>query len=163
MMEFVAANWGGLASGLGVIVSLVGLGWAIKEARGARTAAREARDRIANHLQTVDLERAIALIQRIKLLHDTNRWEASMEQYQALRMMLSDISARCPETQAMFRDSLTAARARVRATEDFVGARTSLVIAAEDRSRINRRLNNIQSDLETLASAMGFGDSHRET
>ena len=85
-MDFLAANWGALLSGFGVIVSLVGLGWVIKEARGARSASTAAqlaanatRDRIEGYLQTVDLERTIALIQRVKLLHDTGRWDAAME------------------------------------------------------------------------------------
>jgi hypothetical protein len=68
MTEFWSLNWGDVATVVGVVVSLVGLCWAIKEARGARSAseaaqkaAREAAGQIARHLQTVDLERAIGL------------------------------------------------------------------------------------------------------
>ena len=83
MLEFWSVTWGDIATVVGIIVSLGGLGWAIKEARGARSAseaakvaASETRDQIAHHLQAVDLERAIGLIERIKTLHDNDRWEA---------------------------------------------------------------------------------------
>ena len=99
-MEYLADNWGSLASVTGVVVSLAGLAWAIIEARGARSASlaaraatNETRSDIARYLQAVDLQRAIALIQRIKLLHDTRRWDAALEQYQSLREMLSYIIA----------------------------------------------------------------------
>ena len=64
------------------------------------------REHISHHLQTVDLERAIGLIERIKTLHDNNRWEASTEHYQTLRAMLSDVIARCPEDQSAVRENL---------------------------------------------------------
>ena len=168
-MEFLADNWGSLASVTGVVVSLAGLAWAIIEARGARAAsqaarqaATETRNDIARHLQAVDLERAIALIQRIKLLHDTRRWDAALEQYQALREMLSYIIARCPESQAGIRDRLDGARKAVTNIEDFVGERIGQDIENRDRSRLNRILNRIQSDLEDLASDMGFGNPQED-
>jgi exonuclease VII small subunit len=169
MVGFLASDWGSWASAIGVIVSLVGFGWAVREARGARSAsqaaqkaAKEAAEHIVRHLQAVDLERAIGLIQRIKLLHDTDRWQAAMEQYQSLRMMLSDIIARCPENQTEFREKLAIARTIVRDLENFVGERINQPIVGHDRSRLNQTLNDIQSDLEELASSMGFGSSPEE-
>ena len=165
MIEFVAANWGGLVSVLGVVVSSVGLGWAISEARRARNAsqaaqdaARETRSYIARHLQAVDLERAIALIQRIKDLHNGDRWQSAMEQYQPLRAMLADISARCPESQTELRAKLDTARVLVTRTEDLVGERSGQAIEDTERSEINQGLNLIQSALEELSSALGFGN-----
>ena len=80
---------------------MIALGWKIKEARGARSAseaakaaAGDAREQIARHLQAVDLQRAMGLIERIKTLHDNDRWEASTEHYQTLRAMISDVIAR---------------------------------------------------------------------
>ena len=165
MMEFVTGNWGGLVSVVGLAVSVVGLIWAIVVARGARSAsqaahkaAREAVGQIARHLQTVDLERAIGLIQRIKLLHDIAWWEAAMEQYQALRAMLSDIIARCPEGHTERRQRLNTARMRVRSMENLVRERINQSIGDTERANLNRELNEIQSDLEELASELGFGD-----
>ena len=169
-MEFWSANWGELATLVGMIVSLGGLGWAIKEARGARSAseaaeaaARETRTQVAHHLQAVDLQRAIGLVDRIKTLHDNDRWEASRELYQTLRAMLSDVIARCPEDQVDVREKLATARTIVRGMEDFVRRRGGDAILKRDRSRLNVRLNEIQSDLEELASNVGFGDSQGET
>lgn len=165
MMEFWSATWGDAATVFGIVVSLGGLGWAIKEARGARsasqaaeTAASETRDQIQRHLQTVDLQRAIGLIERIKTLHNNDRWEAAREHYQALRAMLSDVIARCPEHQTEVRDKLAAARTIIRDTENFARERIGEAIADQDRSRLNQSLNDIQSDLEELASVIGFGD-----
>ena len=166
MIEFVTGNWGSLASVVGVFVSLAGLSWAIREARRARSAAQaarvaatETRSYIARHLQVVDLERAIALIQRIKLLHEIGRWEAAMEQYHSLRVMLSDINARCSENQPELSKRLITAIRRVRQMENFVGERIGRVIEERDRSLLNRRLNRMQSDLVILASNLGFGNS----
>ena len=152
------------------MVSLGGLGWAIKEARGARsaseaakTAASETRDQIAHHLQTVDLQRTIGLIERIKTLHDNNRWEGSTELYQSLREMLSDVISRCPENHADVRGKLVTARTVVRDMENFVRQRVSRDITDLDRFQWNQSLNEIQSGLEELASSVGFGDSPGET
>ena len=84
-----------------------------------------------------------------------------MEQYQSLRMMLSDIIARCPENQTEFREKLATARTIVRNMENFVGERIGQPIGERERSALNQPLNDIQSDLEELASGMGFGESHR--
>ncbi len=170
MTEFWSVTWGDVATVLGIVVSLGGLGWAIKEARGARsaseaakTAAGETRDQIAHHLQAVDLQRAIALIQRIKTLHDDDRWEASTEHYQTLRAMLSDVIARSPEDQSDVREKLATARTIVREMENFVRGHERDSIREHDRSQLNESLNAIQSDLEELASDVGFGDSQGET
>ena len=82
-----------------------------------------------------------------------------MEQYQALRMMLSGIIARTPEEQPEVRDRLGTARERVRRMEDFIREeQVSLNVADSNRANLNRELNEIQSDLEELASDLGFGD-----
>ena len=166
MIDFVADNWGSLASAAGLVVAFAGIGWAIIESRRARSAAQaaraaanETRNDIARHLQAVDLERAIALIQRIKLLHNSDQWQTAIEHYQPLRAMLADIIARCPDGQSELRRRLATSRRRVRETENFVAERISPGISEGDKFRLNRRLNHIQSNLEELASAMGFGDS----
>ena len=165
MSEFLSAHWGDLGTLVGIVVSLGGLAWAIREARGARSAseaaeaaARETRAQMAHHLQAVDLQRAIGLVDRIKTLHDNSRWEASREHYQTLRAMLSDVIARSPEVQVTVRERLATARTIVRDMENFVRSHDSDVISKRERSRLNGRLNAIQSDLEELASSLGFGD-----
>ena len=166
MMEFWATNWGDVASVAGIIVSLVGLGWAIKEAHGAKSAAtaaqlaaNETRDRIARHLQTVDLQRAIGLIERLKTLHDSERWEASSEHYQTLRAMLSDVIARCPVSDTTTREKLANSRIAIRTIEDLARERGGRDLSEDERSSFNRILNATQSDMEELASSIGFGGS----
>lgn len=165
MIEFWATNWGDVATGIGIVLSLGGLGWAIKEARGAKsasqaaqTAAKETRQQIASHLQTVDLQRAIGLIERIKTLHDNERWEAAREHYQTLRAMLSDVIARCPENLTDVRAKLTTSRTMITEMENFVREHIGQTIDGQRRSQLNQRLNGIQSDLEELASDTGFGN-----
>ena len=170
MMDFWSATWGDVATVAGIIVSLGGFVWAISEARGARSAseaaeaaANQTKDQIARHLQVVDLQRAIGLIERIKTLHDNDRWEGSTELYHSLREMLSDVIVRCPQSQAGVRGKLATARTIVLDMENFVRPRVGRAIPERGRSRLNRSLNDIQSDLEQLASDIGFGDSQGET
>ena len=169
MQEFWSTNWGDIATFFGILISLGGFIWAIIEASGARSAsvaakaaASEAKDQIGRHLQAVDLQRAIGLIERIKTLHDTSRWQASREHYQTLRAMLSDVIARCPEEHTDVREKLATARTIVTEMENLVRGRGSDGITERERSRLNRSLNEIQSDLEELASTIGFGDSQGE-
>ncbi len=114
-------------------------------------------------MQTVDLQRAIGLIQLVKTLHDNNQWEAAKEHYQTLREMLTWIIARCLEHQIEFRERLTTARTEITLMDDLVRQDIIQGIEEDDRSRLNQNLNNIQSDLEELASVMGFGESQEET
>ena len=110
-------------------------------------------------MQTVDLQRAIGLIERIKTLHGNDRWEGATELYQTLREMLSEVIARCPDNQTDVREKLAVARTVVRDMENFVRQRVSRDITDLDRFHWNRSLNEIQSGLEELASSVGFGDS----
>lgn len=170
-MGFWSSTWGDVATVLGIVVALCGFAWAIWEARRARSAseaaeaaASETSAQIARHLQTVDLQRAIGLIQRIKTLHDNDRWEASGEHYQPLRETLSDIIARCPVEQASVREKLATARTNVGDMENLVRQHVSRhqPVPENDRSQLNQSLNDIQSDLEELASSVWFGDSQGE-
>ena len=168
-MDTLLVNAGSWASLSGAVISTVGLIATIMIAWGARSASRAAQaaavdtnNRIERHVQALDLERAISLIQRIKLLHNTGRQEAAMEQYQTLRMMISDIIARCPASQPDARAKLATARVGVRYMEDTVGESIGYEIDQNARAQFNRRLNTMQSDLEELASSMGFGGPAKE-
>ena len=163
MTEFWSTTWGDVATTTGIIISMGGLVWAIKEAHGAKSAANDTRDQITRHLQTVDLQRAIGLIARIKTLHDNDRWDASSEHYQTLREMLSDVIVRCPEDLVDVSSKLATARTNIRIMENSVRNRDADEIPGRFRARFNRSLNEIQSDLEELASNIGFGDSQGET
>lgn len=167
-MDFLINHWGGLASVIGVVVSVIGLGWAIREARKARAAAQsaeemaeavklEALESIGRHFLAVEIERAIALIQRLKLLHSTGRWEAALEQYQTLRALTSSIIARSPEQERTRRERLVSSRALISDMESYVDSRDNEELRSEGGSTLNQQLNAIQSDLEDMATATGFG------
>ena len=165
MLEFLASQWGDIASAAGIFVSLIGFVCAVKVARGAQTASQAARRasqktsaRIGDHLQTVDLQRAIWLIQRIKLLHNIDRWDAALEHYQPLREMLSHIIApRCPKGEEERQERLTRARTVFTVMDNFVVTRIRHGITESDQARLLVHLNMIQSDLEDLSGTMGFG------
>ena len=157
-------TWGDIATVIGTLISLGALAWAIWEAHGAKAAsvaaevaANEVREQIARHLQVTDLQRGIGLIERIKTLHDNGRWEASTEHYQTLREMLSVVISRSPESHTHVREKLNTARTGIRVMEDVIRSRGGQDITDRLRSRFNRTLNNVQSDLEELASDMGLG------
>ena len=161
-----ASTWasisGAAISSVGLIATII-IAWGARSAsRAARAAAVATNKRIESHLQSVDLERAIALIQRIKLLHDTERWEAALEQYQSLRTMLSSIIARTPEEESELRDKLGTARFIVTAMENSVRNSIRRGDEAPDWSSLDESLNDIQSTLEELASSMGLGEPSEE-
>lgn len=166
-MDFWSTSWGDVVTAAGLGVSLGGFVWAIKVARGARSAseaakvaANESRGQIARHLQTVDLQRAIALINHIKTLHENDRWEASSPLYQTVREMLSNVITRCPQDNV---EKLATARANVSMMENSVRGRNRSTISKSDQFQYFRILNEIQSHLEELASEAAFGDSQGET
>ena len=105
------------------------------------------------------MQRAIGLIVHIKNLHDNDQWEASTEHYQPLRAMLSDVIYRSADKQTDVRAKLSTARAIIGRMENFVRPLVSSGISEHHRSRLNRRLIGIQSELEELASDAVFGNS----
>ena len=159
-VDFPQIHWGDLLSALGLAASVLGLtaaAWAALNARSARQAAVEARDRIGRSLAAADLERSVALIQRLKLLHRNERWEAALEQYQALRAMLSSILVRHADLKPGERARLVEARALVTYMEQQVDEALADGERVENLTAMNSRLNRIQSDLEDMAGAVGFG------
>lgn len=125
-------------------------------ARAAKKATRETKDQIGRDLVVVDLERAVALIQRLKLLHRDARWDAALEQYQALRWMLSAILSRYPDWEAGSRTQLAAARTQVSVMEGLIEQHAEDDVPADYRTRFSRQLNETQAVLEEMASTLGL-------
>jgi hypothetical protein len=160
MDELLSTNWGDIVGAVGLVITIVGFGVAIYQATRARRAAaaaeaasRETSQAIARVLTVVDLERAVALIQRLKVLHRDGKWEASLDHYQTLRAMLTDIDARHPNPTQELRATLGEARSRITAMD--VGVDRALRANRDpDRAReFNLVLNTIQEDLEKIASS----------
>ena len=77
--------------------------------------------------------------------------------------MLSDVIVRSPENLIVVREKLATARMTVRTIEDSVRNRDNGAVSKRERSRFNGTLNEIQSNLEELASSVGFADLQGET
>lgn len=149
-------SWGGLIGLIGALLSLFGLAasiWAVYCAGKAREAAeaarRETRVALTRALATVELERAIALVQRLKELHRDNRREAGLVLYPILRVMLVDISFHHTESTAESQELLQRAIMQITEMEDRLGASTG---DDADFREFSVKLNALQVNLENLAS-----------
>lgn len=155
-MDFLQNQWGDLFSALGFAASALGLAaaaWAALNARSAKRAAIEARDRIGRTLTVADVQRAISLIERIKERHAENRWDAAADRYPDLRELLYNIEARLPEEYGEMRaDLLWAAELTLEMENEAVGGAPS----PENTINTIRSLNNMQDVLQRLASSLNW-------
>ena len=78
-------------------------------------------------------------------------------------MMVYGFIARTLEDQTAFREKLTVATAIVTTMENSVRRRMRQGIGDPDWPALEESLNEIQSTLEELASAMGFGQISEES
>ena len=159
-MDFIIENWSGFVGILGVIVSAVGLWYAFlarRAAKSAEAAAKDARQALTRTLSLVDVERAVALISRLKLLHRFGEWDSALELYQYLRRMLSDIHASMPENLGEIRVSLSEAIPKVTDLENQVSSARNENKIPENPSNLDAILNEIQQNLEKLQSADIYG------
>ena len=153
-MDFVQNNWGDLFSALGFVASMLGLAaaaWAALNARSAKRAAIEARDRIGRTLTVADVQRAISLIERIKERHAENRSDAAADRYPDLRELLCNIEARLPDEYNRMREDLRqAASLTLELENESVGGAPS----PENTIKTIRSLNNMQDLLQRIASGL---------
>ena len=167
-MSYILDNWGSIASGLGVAVSLLGLwaavvavkraGKARESADAAQKATVETRAAMTRVLSVVDLQRAIALTERLKDLHRDGKWEASLQHYQALRVMLADIDSRLPTLSAEQRLNIRSAIPLIVVIENNVDEAVRGATQPSESSGFNEVLNDIQVSLENLASFAFAGE-----
>ena len=81
-MDWLGDNWGSVIGTLGLVATVIGLvivfrraGEARKSAAAAENASQETQQSIVRVLTVVDLERAIAMLQRLKQLHRDRKWK----------------------------------------------------------------------------------------
>ena len=165
-MDYLVVNWGSFVSLAGLIVSVVGFVWAVRRAGQARSAARaaeaasvEAREALSRTLGMIDLQRAIDLIQRLKAAHRERRWDAGLELYQILRMMLSNIEASSRAGRGDVVRSIDDAIHRITEIENEVSRLANEGPGAEDVQPFAafEFLNGLQEDLESIVSNMTYG------
>ena len=166
MDGFWASNWVSLG---GLAVSVVGLVVIFFQARKAKIAsqaaekvARQTSGRIARYLQAVSLERAIASIQRVKLLHRFGQWEASLEQYQILRTLITEIISRMRSDNDQNRRVLITDQALLRTIERVVSEQVNQASQPNMSANFHQTVDQIQSDLESLIGGNESGDAPRE-
>lgn len=156
VIEFLQNNWGDLFSALGFAASALGLmaaAWAALNARSAKRAAIEARDRIGRTLTVADVQRAISLIERIKERHAENRWDAAADRYPDLRELLYNIEARLPDEYGeMRRYLLRAATQALELENEAIGG----ALTPEKSIENAQLLNDMQNVLQRLASNLSW-------
>ena len=166
MMDYFLDNVGSVASVLGLVVTAAGgiisymafrrAGKARDAAAAAEIASKETRAAMTRSLTTVDLERAIALAQRLKELHRLGRWETCLEHYQPLRVLLSEIRSRHPALTPELRRTLEMAIIDVTEMGNALVAALRESVAITAAAEFDRTLNRIQSELERLSSSIHF-------
>ena len=149
-MNWLGDNWGSVVSSVGLAIAVGGIALAIyrasraeKAAISAVNASEETRDIITRVLSIVDSQKAISLIQRVKLLHRDEKWEASLEHYQTLRSMLADIETRHPSPTEAFRANIREAIPQLTVIGDSIDEGLRERAAAIKTTEINAVLNHV--------------------
>lgn len=165
-MNYFLENWRSFVGLLSLIITIIGFPIAIwraiqarNSAAAAEAASKETREAIAQILNVVELQRAIAVIQRLKVLHRDSKWEASLEHYQTLRAMLADIDARYPSSTPELHTTLREAIPQIKVIEDSVDRATHEGTSPSGARNFNRVLNTLQANLEEIASSTYFPGS----
>lgn len=166
-MEYFLDNWGsfiGIAgliiTGIGVIISYLAFhraGKARDAAAAAEVASKETRAAITRTLTTVDLERAIALVQRLKELHRANRWDTALECYHLLQVMLADIATWHPAPTDEMRGAVSKAIHLLREMERQVDTAQGQGGDPTEAPELNWKLNDIQELLQEVALLIHSG------
>lgn len=163
-MDFIAENWigiSGLIIGiLGVLVGAAGLWYAVLARRAAKSAAaseRDARQALTRTSRLLDVQEAVGLISRLKLMHRVGHWDSALELYQSLRRMLNDIRASTPENLAGIRKFLFDAISNVTDLENQINRAKHENKTPENLSELDAILNEIQQNLEGLQSDDLYG------
>ena len=158
---------GGLAASIVGLIFAYLANQAAKSAEAAATSAEdaaqsarmEAQRALTRDLSSVDIERAIALINRLKELHRQGNWGAALSLYQDLRRTLSEIRASLTTDLDEFRHKINEAVPQVTTMEDQVSWAEYESTGLENAPELSAILNAIQQDLETLQTNVTYPDS----
>lgn len=147
---------GSIASILGLVVSLLGLGFAILqirklrgETRAAREAAEETRRSVSRDLAMSDISRMDERIQVLIEMHRRGEWGRALDTYPEIRRGLIEIRNRYPELSGDDAGYLQTGIQQLQEMEyavDIAGED----ISQETLSRFNQQLSDIQLKLAEL-------------
>ena len=166
-MDYFLDNWGnfiGIAgliiTGIGVIISYLAFhraGKARDAAAAAEIASKETRAALTRTLTTVDLERTIALAQRLKELHRANRWDTALECYHLLQVMLADIATWHPAPTDEMRGAVSESIQLIQEMERQVDTARGKGTTPPEFNEFNFQLNEIQGLLREVALSIHSG------
>ena len=156
-------EWLSLAVGAGgLVASVIGLIFAFlarRAAKSAEQAAREARQALSRNLSSVDIERAIELISRLKDLHRQRSWSHAIWEYQILRRTMSEIRVSMPAELESFRESIGDFIHQITEMENRISQYLHDSMEPEDVPALDAALNSIQQVLEILQSNVMYLDN----
>ena len=166
-------EWWNLGVGIGgFIVGMFGLRFAFlahqsatlaksaaSSAEDAANEARiEARQTLRRNRTSVEVGRAIELLNRLKDVHRQGSWAAALWLYQDLRRTLSEIRASMPADLEQFHDIIDTAVPQVTAMENQVDRDILEGTKPEEPQRLNMVLTEMQQELETLQGKLTYRD-----
>ena len=160
-MDYLSENWGSIVGLLGFLASVGGLVYAFlarRAAKSAEQAARDAREALSRSLSSVDIERAVELINRLKDLHRQRDWGQAIWMYQILRRTLTEIRASLPAGFEQSREDIEAFLPEMTQMENSVRRSLHHDSEPEDGPVFDEMLNGIQQELESLQSTITYGD-----
>jgi hypothetical protein len=152
---------GSIASLVGVVVSLGGLGFAIWQLRGLRGETRAAREAIEETRQAVSRDRAIAdasrareLVLALKRIHLNGEWVRALDIYVQVRKGLVDIQNRYPGLTQEDSENIKSGIDMLGTIERTVEAAEAAngIISPETTGEFNRYLTDIEIFLDGLES-----------
>ena len=147
------AEIGSLASIAGLLVALVGLGFALLqlsrlrgETRAARQAAEETRRLLRRDLAGTDLTRLSERIQGLMEMHRSGDRARALDRYPEIQRLLIEIRRQHPNLSAEHRDRLQNAVNRLRKMQSELEGQEGNITPAQ-MQRFNRALTRIQLNL----------------
>ena len=160
-MDYIVDHWGSLVGLLGLMASVGGLLVAFlarRAANSAEQAARDAHRAITRTLSSVDAGRAVALIERLKVVHHQRNWDYALGLYPDLRRTLGEIRGSAPENFAQSYNFIDSAIPQFTTLENLVRRSRYENEEPEDIPSLDETLSEIQQDLEALQSSMMYTD-----
>ena len=144
------SRWGSVASLAGLVVALVGLGFVGYQAWGAKRAANQTREAVADVLTFGSGNRAATLIQQLKDMLHKEQWEAAYYQCHTLRALIGDLrmTASSPEDIQMIEGAV----ASLTEMENDLDAGIRRKVEPRGADGYNAALSEIQVALESILS-----------
>ena len=142
---------------LGLVASIAGVIFAclaLRAAKSAETAAREAQNSVSQTFCLVSAQRALSVIARLNALHRDQNWTAAMELYRELRTLLNDIGGMIPQGLEHSRADIHRGIGQLSLVESLVEQVITKSAESSGHQLLNTFLNSIQTTLEALVSRM---------